>query len=153
MISFTYPFVAFLIVPIIFISLYYIKPKGTRNILRIAIKILIIFIILLSVASPFTVIERQGMTGSAGITIIADKTESMRLFDGSVSDEVYQYLSNKTPTTIDSISGNRSAIGDSIVKNVKSGGSILLISDGNNNEGRSIHDAINFALSLNATVY
>ncbi len=151
--NFYYPQVILLIVPLIFIIYYYIKPTGYRTVLRVALKTLVIFMVLLSIASPYTVVERRGLTGSAGISIIADRTDSMRLFDPGTPDEIHDYLINRTPTEIDFITGTKSSIGDSIVKNTRAGGNILLVTDGNNNYGRSVPDAIDFARSLNATVY
>ncbi|MBU4076981.1 MAG: VWA domain-containing protein [Euryarchaeota archaeon] len=151
MIQFQYPLAVFMVIPVILAILYYLKPRGAKAIFLVASKLVIISIILLSIASPYTEEFVQGMTGTADITIIADRTESMRLFPPS--DEIYGYLSNRTPTAIDYISGTSSPIGDAIIRNVRGEGSILLISDGNNNDGRSIPEAVSFARSLNATVY
>jgi hypothetical protein len=151
MIQFQYPVVTFMVFPVIPAVLYYLRPKSAKAILLVASKLVIISIILLSIASPYTEEYVHGMTGTADITIIADRTESMRLF--SPPDEIFGYLANRTPTAIDYISGTKSAIGDAIIRNVRSGGSILLISDGNNNDGRSIPEAVSFARSLNTTVY
>ncbi|MDP3106259.1 MAG: VWA domain-containing protein [Candidatus Methanoperedens sp.] len=151
MIQFQYPVAAFMVIPVILAILYYLRPKGSKAILLVASKLVIISIILLSIASPYTEEFVQGMTGTADITIIADRTQSMRLFPPS--DEIYGYLSNRTPTAIDYISGKVSPIGDAIIRNVRAEGSILLISDGNNNDGKSIPEAVSFARNLNATVY
>lgn len=151
MIQFQYPLFAFMVIPVTLAILYYLRPRGGKAILLVASKLVIISIILLSIASPYTEEFVQGMTGTADITIIADRTESMRLFPPP--DEIYGYLSNRTPTAIDYISGTSSPIGDAIIRNVKAEGSILLISDGNNNDGRSIPEAVSFARSLNTSVY
>ncbi len=153
MIHFYHPAVALLIIPLSFIIIYYLKPRGTWKCLHVAIKLIIASIILLSIASPYTVVEHQGLIGLADITIIADNTESMGLFNASTPEEVYSYLGDRTQVSIDRISGTRSPIGDHMIRNVKPGGSTLLISDGNNNEGSDLLDAINFAGSLNSTVY
>lgn len=153
MINFTYPLIAFLIIPISLIILYYLKPKSTGNILRVAIKLIVIFIILLSIASPYTLIEYEGLTGSNEIIIIADNSQSMRPYDPDIANKVYDYFSNRTQVSIDLLSGTSSPIGDSIFKNSKPGGNILLISDGNNNQGRSITEAVNFARNINSTIY
>lgn len=151
MIQFQYPYATFMIIPVVLAVLYYFRPKGTKAILLVASRLVVISIILLSIASPYTEEYVQGMTATADITIIADRTESMRLFPPP--DEIYGYLSNRTPTAIDYISGTSSPIGDAIIRNIRPEGSILLISDGNNNYGRSIPDAVSFARSLNTTVY
>lgn len=153
MIHFEYPFVAFLIIPITLGLAYYLKPKSRGNVIRVAIKLIVIFLILLSIASPYTISERRGTSGSNDITIIADNTDSMRIFDPDVAGNVYNYLSNRTQTNIDFISGTSSSIGEAIFQNIKPGGNILLISDGNNNHGRSILEAINFARNINSTIF
>lgn len=152
MINFTYPLIAFLIIPISIVILYYLKPSK-ENILRIAIKLIVIFLILLSIASPYTLMEQEEKTGSDEIIIIADNTPSMRPYDPDIANKVYDYLSNRTRASIDLISGTSSPIGDSILRNIKPGGNILLISDGNNNKGRSITEAVNFARNINSTIY
>ncbi|HWQ95977.1 MAG TPA: VWA domain-containing protein [Candidatus Methylomirabilis sp.] len=153
MTDFNYPVVTLLIIPISLIIIYYIKPKSIKDILRVVLKLIVIFIILLSIASPYTMIEREGITGSKEIIIIADKTESMRPFDPDIADKVYNYLGNRTQVSIDFLSGTSSSIGDSIFNNIKSEGNILLISDGNNNHGKSITEAISFARNINSTIY
>ncbi len=151
MIQFHYPLAALMIIPAILIILYLTVPKGSKAIILVSSKLAIISIILLSIASPYTEEYVKGITGQADMTIIADRTESMRLFPSS--DEVIAYFSNRTPVAIDYISGTGSPIGDAIIRNVKQGGSILLISDGNNNDGKSLPEAVSFARSLNTTVY
>ena len=153
MIGFTYPLIAFLIIPISLIILYYIRPKSTGNILRVAIKLIVIFhnTFINNIAIHFD--RAEGITGSDEIIIIADNTPSMRLYDPDIANKVYDYLSNRTQVSIDLISGTSSPIGDSIFRNIKPGGNILLISDGNNNHGRSITEAVNFARNINSTIY
>jgi uncharacterized protein YegL len=151
MIQFHYPLIAFMVIPVILSMLYYVRPVGSKAVLRVLSKLLIISIILLSIASPYTEEYVQGITGKTDITIIADRTESMRLFPPP--DETYNYLANRTPSDIDYISGTRSPIGDAIIRNLKSETSILLISDGNNNDGRSLYEAISLSRNLNTTVY
>ncbi len=153
MIGFTYPFIAFLIIPLSLMILYYLRPKITGNILRAAIKLIVIFLILLSIATPYTLVEQEGKTGSDEIIILADNTPSMRPYDPDIANRVYDYLSNRTQVSMDRISGTSSPIGDSILRNIKPGGNILLISDGNNNHGRSITEAVNFARNINSTIY
>ncbi len=150
MIRFHYPLAVFIIIPVTFSILYYLRPKGAKAILLVASRLAVISVIFLFIASPYTEEYVQTM-GTAGLTIIEDRTESMRLFPPS--DEAYSYFANMTQPSVDYISGTDSPIGDAIIRNVKPGGSILLISDGNNNHGKSIPEAVSFARSLNTTVY
>ena len=71
MIQFQYPYAAFMVIPVILAVLYYFRPKGTKAILLISVKLVVISIILLSIASPYTEEYVQGMTGTDDITIIA----------------------------------------------------------------------------------
>ena len=153
MIYFHYPLVALFSLPLFFLIVYYLKPGGMGKIVRVALKMIVILMILLALASPYIVEERQGSTVPGDITMIADNTESMQIFNASAQNEIYDYLSNRTSVNIDTITGTGSCIGDHVVKNIKSGGSILLISDGNNNCGRGLPEAIDFARNLNSTVY
>ncbi len=151
MILFHYPPAALIIIPAIPVILYLTRPKGSGAVLLVSSKLMIISIILISIASPYTEEYVPGITGQPDMTIIADSTESMRLFPSP--DDVIAYFSNRTPAAVDNISGTRSPIGDAIIRNAKSGGSILLISDGNSNDGKSLPEAVSFARSLNTTVY
>lgn len=150
---FRYPFFIFLIIPISLIIFFYLKPAGYRNILRIISKLIVILIILMSIASPYTIIEQEKTSGSNEVMIITDRTESMRLFRSDTPDEIFDFLKKRTSVSIGSISGTKTSLGDSIFRNVKQGSNILVISDGNNNYGRSILEAINFARNLNSTIY
>lgn len=152
MINFTYPLIVLFIIPICLIFFYYLRPKSKWNIVRVTIKLIVILLILLSITLPYT-IEPNEREGMKEIIIIADNTRSMRVFDPGIENEVFNILSNLTPVSMDHISGTNSSIGDSIFKNIKPGGNILLISDGNNNKGRSITEAISFARNINSTIY
>lgn len=153
MIYFDHPAIIFLIIPLIFLILYYIQPKSGGNILQVLVKLAVIFLILLSLASPYNISEKPGTSGSGEVNIIADNTASMRIFDPDVPEKVYDNLANRTRTNIDQISGSTSSIGEAIFRNIEPGNNILLISDGNNNHRRSIIQAVNFAKTVNSTVF
>ena len=150
MIYFRYPLAVLLMIPVLLFVLYAARPKGTGAVLLTASKLSVVFIIVLAAASPYIEENVMGLTEPADVSIIADRTESMRIF-GSY-DEAVDRIVNGTPATIDYISGTRSAVGDAVIRNVKPGGDILLISDGNSNSGKSLTEAISFARTMNATV-
>ena len=62
-------------------------------------------------------------------------------------------MEKEIPTTIKYIThGEASAIGDSLLNNMKGNDNLLLISDGNNNKGTSLGDVMMLASSLNTTI-
>ncbi|OIO64311.1 hypothetical protein AUJ83_00015 [Candidatus Woesearchaeota archaeon CG1_02_33_12] len=62
-------------------------------------------------------------------------------------------MEKEIPTTIKYIAhGESSAIGDSLLNNMKGNDNLLLISDGNNNKGTDLGDVMMLASSLNTTI-
>ncbi|MFQ6062845.1 MAG: VWA domain-containing protein, partial [Methanosarcinales archaeon] len=144
MIQFENLYIIAFIIPIIAVLIYSIKNKKNRYFIfsRGTIFLLLLF----AFASPYTFEERTVQDESPRISVIMDKTDSMELFKEL----------NKTEFPTDSIyyiSGNKSGIGDAIVQYANVQDNILLISDGNNNYGKNLMDAIVFAQQINTTVY
>lgn len=144
MIQFENLYIIAFIIPIIVVLIYSIKNKKNRYLIfsRGTIFLLLLF----AFASPYTFEERTVQDESPRISVIMDKTDSMELFKEL----------NKTEFPTESIyyiSGNKSGIGDAIVQYANGNDNILLISDGNNNYGKNLMDAIVFAQQINTTVY
>lgn len=149
-IAFDYPIIFYLLIPIALLLAIYIK-KG-KLIFKTS-RVIIISLLLASLASPFIIIERVQVNDKPEIIIIEDQTESMAILDRTHIPAVIGALQEKTVVTQRYIAGEKSAIGDAIVQSAKSDAAILLISDGNNNYGRSLDEAISIANTLETSVY
>ncbi len=149
-IAFDYPVVFSLLIPIVLLLAVFSKK---RKFLFTASRVTVISLLLASIASPFVITERVYVNDKPEIIIIEDQTESMAVMDRTRVSTVSEALQQKTIVTQRYIAGTKSAIGDAIVQNAKSDAGILLISDGNNNYGRSLDEAISIANTLGTSVY
>lgn len=132
-----------------------IKAFRRRAFLRYLIFVLRTFIflaVLIALASPF--IEREVIIkGDAFMNLLADNSSSFALFDTSVISQVKSEIAKNIRVETTTVgTGERSAIGDGIMTYLQKDGSILLISDGNNNVGADLGDVALYAARLNATI-
>ncbi|MEM2924657.1 MAG: VWA domain-containing protein [Methanocellales archaeon] len=148
-IAFDYPVIFSLLIPIIILLAIFTKKRK----LIFASRVIIIGLLIASLASPFIIIERVHVNDKPEVIIIEDQTESMAILDRTRIPALSMALQEKTVVTQRYIAGTKSAIGDAIVQNSKSDAAILLISDGNNNHGRSLDVAISTANTLGTSVY
>ncbi|NOR48816.1 MAG: VWA domain-containing protein, partial [Methanosarcinaceae archaeon] len=80
-------------------------------------------------------------------------TASMQLFEEGTASRIYEALTAQTPTTIVTVSGDKTSIGDAIVQYSRGDNQIVLVTDGNNNYGKTLEDAFKFAKETGTTVY
>ena len=102
---------------------------------------LIFLMILLTLALPFT--TKDIMTyGEPVIKVLVDSTDSMNVFDETLLNQIKDKFQGKRQLEISQISaGERSELGDGIIKKIKGNDNLLLLTDGNNNFGKSLTDA------------
>ena len=151
----------------VFLSLFFIilrRGVKRQTINFLLIRSVIVLLILAALCEPFYSTEQKIYTGSSKIIILVDNSTSMDLFDTSVSERIYSDIKNLAETFNENIStgnktldvemryfsaGNSTAIGDALYEFAGSKNSqVILISDGNNNEGRSLNDVVR---ALNAS--
>lgn len=115
-------------------------------------RVLIFSFLLIAVAYPF-VEDNIVIQGDPHLVMLIDNSSSMSLFNLAGIDELRTKLGELIPVEASYIaSGDVSALGDGVLRNVHEGESLLLVSDGNNNYGADLGDAALYAASLNATV-
>ncbi len=103
-------------------------------------------------AAPVEISEKE-IKGDVSLTIFSDNSTSFSLFDEAIVGKLKSELEKEIPVNLVTIaSGERSALGDGILNNIRQDQSILIVSDGNNNEGRNLGDIMVFANNLNATI-
>ncbi len=113
---------------------------------------IIFLLVLIAIASPFTFKERV-IDGDYSLTILADKSTSFEMFEQDLEVKLKEKLEKKVPVNIKYIAyGNSSPIGDALLNTMQGNDNILLITDGNNNQGKDLGDIILLASMLNSTV-
>mgnify|MGYP001616813234 CR=1 FL=1 len=113
---------------------------------------LLFLTLLLAFATPYR-IQETTTQGNPSLSILADNSSSMELFEGGIAEGLKEQLEPFFPVTLKYIAqGQRSAIGDGILQNIKGDDNILLVSDGNANEGRDLGDIMLFSSILNTTI-
>src|SRR5512136_2259936 len=129
-------------IPILFIAgLVYIVTKAKNKFL--AGSRLIIFCLILAAASnPYAVATHTVQSTQPLITILADKTASMSLFDPDVATRLNDVLPNSQVRTF---SGEATPLGDKILQYATPGSTLVLVSDGYSNKGLSLDDSLTLA--------
>jgi len=140
------------IIPVIVIGLYYLK-KSQKKLLVLS-RIIVAVLIIIALASPYTITTHTISDPHPAITVINDQSSSMGLFNRSVADAVCDSIHERNPTSqIRSFSGDQSPIGDKILQYSRGNDHIVLVSDVNSNYGRELVDAVSVASRSNTTVY
>lgn len=113
---------------------------------------LIILAVLIAIASPF--IETETIVrGDMFLNLLADNTSSFALFDNSITPKVKAEIAREMRVEQTGIgTKDRSALGDAVLANLQKDGTILMITDGNNNLGADLGDVALYAAKLNTTI-
>lgn len=123
--------------------------RSARNRIYAASRLLVFCLILAAAANPYFVQTHSVQSEHPSITILDDRTGSMGIFDPGVAARVNGW----TDAPVRSFSGDATPLGDRIAQYALAGSSLLLISDGYSNSGRSLADALSLARSSNATTF
>lgn len=108
-------------------------------------------LLLIALAAPYATKEHT-MDGDPYVTLLVDNSSSMSLFE-QPADNLERALEKKLTVERRTIaSADNSNIGDGILAHLQPRQNILLISDGNNNDGASLGDVALFASKMNATI-
>ena len=126
-----------------------IHVRRSRNRLFAASRLLAFCLIIAAAANPYFVETHTVSSDQPSITILEDRTGSMGLFDPGIVERIRGW----TDAPVRSFSGDTSPLGDKIVQHAVPGGSILLVSDGYSNSGRSLADSLALARASNATTF
>ncbi|MEA1965963.1 MAG: VWA domain-containing protein, partial [Euryarchaeota archaeon] len=111
-------------------------------------------LIIIALASPYTITTHTISDPNPSITVINDQSSSMDLFNRSVADAVCDSIHERNPTSqIRSFSGDQSPIGDKILQYARGNDHIVLVSDVNSNYGRELADAVAVVSRSNTTAY
>ncbi len=128
-----------------------IKKRTILRLLVIFTRSLFFLFILVAIASPYST-ERQFLPGDPKITILVDNSTSMEFYDMSFMENLRSQIEKEIPVNMYTFgSAYSSKISDAILQHVDKQ-NILLISDGNNYEGKDLDDVMMLASTLNTTV-
>ncbi len=130
----------------------YASQKKHQRIIYFIIRSLLIVVLLIAISSPF-LLQNKTVQGNPRVTLLIDNSTSMNMYDGTIAKKLEDALKTEIPLTVRTIaSGDKSALGNGILNNIERNENVLVISDGNNNDGKLLGDIILLAASLNATV-
>jgi len=125
--------------------------KGRRIFITVT-RCLIVIYLMIALSSPYTLHE-EVVKGDYSLKILVDNSTSMSLFDNSVADRLFDQLKDKVPVTKIPIAlGEYSPIGDAIINNMHGDDNLLLVTDGQNNNGKDLAHVMFFANLLNSTI-
>jgi Mg-chelatase subunit ChlD/uncharacterized membrane protein len=145
------PEMLWFLVPLLAAGIYLIR-KGAKKGLIIS-RMVVIALLIIALASPYNVVSKTSSSENPDIVLISDETASMELFEKQTATELYESLAANTPTSIVKLTGESTALGDAIVQYARGDNQIVIVSDGNNNQGQSLDKALEFAKETGTTVY
>jgi uncharacterized membrane protein len=148
--QFEYPLVLLLISPLILAALYAIRRGVSKWI--IFSRVIILSLLIIALASPYSVGITTVRDDAPRITIISDNTLSMDLFNKDLGKKVYDAIQPKTPTKFREFAGIKSPIGDEVIGAAENN-NLVLVTDGNANYGKDLFDAISFVSQTGTRVF
>ena len=139
-----------LLVPLAFLGLLGLWKKIDRR--HLFIHSLVIFLLILALAVPYSVEMNSPKTNQSRITIISDETASMDLLEKGISREIADELNTKVPVTVTTISGIHTSLGDAIIQQASPENYMLVVSDGQSNSGTPVEEALSYCYKNNFPV-
>ncbi len=136
-------------IPLILLLGAAIIRSRAKNRLFAASRLLTFCLIIAAAANPYFVEVHTVQSQKPSITILDDRTGSMGIFDPDVAARVKSFVDAPLRT----FSGDVTPLGDRIVQYALPGSTLLLISDGYSNSGRSLADALALAQASNTTTF
>jgi len=128
------------------------QEKKRFRLVILATRTLILLLLIIALAKPFGEVTVASQ-GNPKITILVDNSSSMQVMDSGFVQSLVSELEKEVPVAVKNIgSGTESAIGDSILGLLDKDTNLLVISDGNNNQGTDLGDIALFAANLNSTI-
>lgn len=145
---FSEPLLLWLVPAIILIGLVYMRIKGKS--LLILSRIIILCLLIIALANPYMVATHTIESKRPVISVIADHTSSMKVFDQDVANRVQDSLPD---SKLRFFSGDKTPLGDRILQSSRPGETLVLVSDGYSNQGRDLEESLGLAQSANTTIF
>ena len=144
------PEMLLLLIPVIFAGFYLLRNTKTK---LVEWRMLVAFLLVLALASPVSLVTNVVSEDNPSLVLVSDETGSMGIFEEGTGTELYEALAAKTPTTFIQMTGDRTSLGDAVLQYSGSGSQVVLVSDGNNNAGKDLTEALEFARETGTSVY
>jgi len=113
-------------------------------------RVAIFCLLIIALANPYVVTTQTTQAKRPLITVLSDQTASMEIFDWNLAERVHDKLAN---SQFREFSGESTPLGDKVIQYAQQGGTLVLVTDGYNNEGRDLVEALALARSANSTVF
>lgn len=139
-----------LLAPLAFFVVLGLLRKLNRR--HLFIHSLVIFLLILALAAPYSVEMTSPKTNQSRITIISDESASMDLLDKGVAKEIADELNTQVPVTVTTVSGIHTSLGDAIIQQASPDNYVLVVSDGQSNSGTPVEEALAYCYKNNFPV-
>ncbi len=117
-----------------------------------ATRLLIVGCLIGAAAGPYTTVTKE-TPGEPEVRLLVDQSASMAVAPDVAARLARSIEREGVPVSTATVAaGNRSAIGDGIVANLRPGGSLVLVSNGQVTEGRGLGAAAELARGVNASI-
>jgi len=136
-------------IPLVLLVGAFIIRTRAKNRLFAASRLLAFCLIIAAAANPYFVEVHTVQSQKPSISILDDQTGSMGIFDTDVAARVKSFVDAPLRT----FSGDATPLGDRIVQYALPGSTLLLVTDGYSNSGRSLADALTLARASNTTTF
>lgn len=146
--------------PIVAVVLWYLlfRRRGTSDarrrtrLLLFGSRLVIVGCLITAAAGPYTVSARE-VQGDPHVTMLVDESASMTVVPSTARELAREIEAQGVPVTVSVIaSGNESPVGEGIIANLGTGGSVVVVSDGQVTEGRTLSTAAELARTANVTI-
>ncbi|KKG07874.1 vWA domain-containing protein [Methanosarcina sp. 2.H.A.1B.4] len=144
------PEMLLLIIPVIVAGFYLLRKTKTK---LVEWRMLVALLLVLALAAPYTTVTQTISEEDPSLVFVQDQTASMGIFPEETGTGLYEALTANTPTTLVQLTGDKTSLGDAVTQYSGLGNQIVLVTDGNNNAGKDLTEALRFAKDADTPVY
>jgi uncharacterized membrane protein len=145
---FVWPQLLFIIPIFISVGLLYSYLKA-KNRLLAASRVIVISLLIAAAANPYVVSTEIVHSEQPELILLDDQTGSMKIFDPSLAERLHLSLGGQ----VQSFSGDTTPLGDKIIQYSIPSSTLILVSDGNNNAGRPLDEALALSRAANTSAF
>ena len=121
--------------------------------LLLASRIIVVCLLVFGAMGPYTVQPRE-TPGEPEVTLVADNSDSMAVYPNVTDDLARDIEAEGVPVTTTTVgSESSSPVGEGVSVNLRENGTVVVVSDGQVTDGKSLAAATEEARSLNATIH
>lgn len=144
------PEMLLLIIPVVIAGFYLLRKTKTK---LVEWRMLVALLLVLALAAPYTTVTQTISEEDPSLVLVQDQTASMGIFPEETGADLYKALTADTPTTLVQLTGEKTSLGDAVTQYSGLGNQIVLVTDGNNNAGKDLTEALRFAKDADTPVY